>query len=527
VRGHRPGTGNAPPARDEHARRPARAHGYPAHRGDVAQSGDRGWRAPVLYRTLDFHVTETGAGQTHLRLTALGATTTATTGRRSLAWLGHLSDLQLVDDESPTRLTGTDNPTIPSGLRAQEAYLPRAVSAMSRTFARIERPERPFDFSVITGDCADSAQENELRWVIALMNGAPGLETDSGDDDDPVPGEANDPKDPFDPTPFPAPWLYVPGNHDVEVVGITLPNDSLRETAIGTRAATGTRDYRQWYAPSFRGDVPADPDRRILERDDIVSILREATSAGDEGPPGHGYPLTGTVDTTLGANWAFDVVPGLLRVLALDTSDPTGGSSGLVLQATVDGWLIPELDRAVADGVLVFLASHHATSSIDVFEGQLGSTPVPGALTSEELEAIVAARPEVIAWLVGHSHDNRVRAIEGPDDAHPGYWEIMTSAIADYPSQARTIEIVDNADGTLSIFATLIDYDTDDCFERRFRALTQMEWLSRWNDDVSHDPADENVELVHTIPPSALAAVTLASTTAPERIESLTTLAGE
>jgi hypothetical protein len=484
-------------------------------------------RGELLYRTLDFHVTTAGAGQTHLRRTDLGATTTATTGRHSLAWLGHYSDFQLADDESPTRLTGTDNPSIPGGMRAQEAYLPRAVSAMSRTFARIETASRPFDFGIITGDCADSAQENELRWVIALMNGTPGLETDSGDDDDLVPGEGNDPKDPFDPSPFPAPWFYVPGNHDTQVVGVTAPNDMLRATAIGSRSATGTRDYRQWYAPSFRGDITPDPDRRILDRDEIVSVLREATSAGDAGPPGHGFPTTGTVDTTLGANWTFDVVPGLLRVLALDTSDRTGGSSGLVTQATIDGWLIPELDRAVADGVLVFLASHHSTRSINPFEGELGTTMVPGALTGAELEAIVAARPEVVAWLVGHTHDNRIRAIDGADADHPGYWEIMTSAIADFPSQARTVELVDNGDGTLSIFATLIDYDTDDCFERRYRALTQMEWLSHWSDEVSHDPADQNVELVRAIPASAAAAVTAASATASDRIESLTTLAGE
>ena len=34
-----------------------------------------------------------------------------------------------------------------------------------------------------------------------------------------------DPKDPFDPTAVPSPWLYVAGNHDVLVVGITLPSD--------------------------------------------------------------------------------------------------------------------------------------------------------------------------------------------------------------------------------------------------------------------------------------------------------------
>ena len=72
-----------------------------------------------------------------------------------------------------------------------------------------------------------------------------------------------------------------------------------------------------------------------------------------------------------------------------------------------------------------------------------------------------------------------------------------------------------------------MDHDTDDCFERRFRALTQMEWISGWVGDVTRDPMQLNVELVRTIPDSASEAVSMASATAPDRLESLTTLRGE
>lgn len=482
----------------------------------------------LMYRGLGYHEVSAGPGQAHVQRTDLGGAPTTSTDRRSLAWLAHLSDYQLVDDESPTRLASLDNALIPSGLRAQEAYLPRAVSAMSRTLARVQREGgRNFDVGIVTGDCADSAQANELAWVIQLMNGEPALHTDSGEDNDPVPGPDNDPKDPFDPEPFPAPWLYVPGNHDVEVTGIALPDERNRMTALGTMPTGGTRDYRLWYAPVSRRAVPADPERAIIERDEIVAALRAPGAEGPMGPAGHGYPATGAIDTSLGAHWAYDVVPGVLRVLALDTSDPTGGSEGLVLQEVLDEWLVPELDRAVVDGVLVVLASHHSTRSIDIYRGQLGTDPVPGAVSASALETLIASRAEVIAWLVGHTHDNQVRAVRGPDAARPGYWEIMTSAIADFPSQARAIELVDNGDGTLSIFATILDYDTDDCFERRFRALTQMEWVSAWTGDVTRDPAQLNVELVRTVPDSAAGAVSGASATAPSRLESLTTLRGE
>ena len=480
----------------------------------------------MMYRAAGYHLVDTGPGQAHVVRTDLGGAATTSTDRRSLAWLAHLSDFQLADDEAPTRLAHTDNPAVGGGLRSQEAYLPRAVSAMNRTFTRIDAASRGFDVGIITGDCSDSALANELHWVIDVMNGTPALETDSGDDDDPIPGPNNDPKDPFDPVAFPAPWLYVPGNHDVEIVGVTAPGPTERMNALGTRARQGTRDYRQWYAPVTTGDVPPDPARIVVDRDGIAQIVRDAASAGPMGPVGHGFPATGTFDTSLGANWSYDVIPNVLRIVSIDTSDRTGGSQGMVLQAMVDGWLMPELARAVTDGVLVILASHHATQAIDTFQGQIGSTPMPGALEASAIEALVAMHPEVIAWLVGHDHDNRIRAVHGPDAAHPGYWQIMTSAIADWPSQARTLEVVDNADGTLSIFATLVDYDTDDCFERRYRALTQMEWITGWSEDRTHDAPNHNVELIRSIPSSAAARITAAHATAATRIESLTTLTG-
>ena len=479
----------------------------------------------AMYRSMGLHRVSAGPGKAHVRRTDLGAES-ASTDRRSLAWFAHLSDFQLVDDESPTRLARFDSPGTAGALRAQEAYLPRAVSAMSRTLARIERPERPYDFGVVTGDCADSGQENELQWVISLMNGEPALETDSGDDDDPIPGDDNDPKDPFDPTAFPAPWLYVPGNHDVEIVGINVPTDALRMQALGGQPTGGTRDYRRWYGAVSMSPVPMDPGRALVDRDAIVATVRAAASAGDQGPVGHGYPASGPVDTRLGANWAHDAVPGLLRVLAIDSSDRSGGSLGMITQEMVDGWLIPELDRAVADGVLVMLASHHATLSMDRRNGEAGPSENADALSPEEIEALVASRPEVIAWLVGHTHDNRVRAVPGADAEHPGYWEIMTSAVADYPSQARLIELVDNGDGTMSIFATLVDHDADDCFERRFRALATMEWASGWFDPVSFRRDDHNVELLRAVPSHAVDGVAARRMTAPSRLESLTTLAG-
>ena len=56
----------------------------------------------------------------------------------------------------------------------------------------------------------------------------------------------------------------------------------------------------------------------------------------------------------------------------------------------------------------------------------------------------------VLAWINGHSHRNRITW-------RGGFWEITTASHVDFPQLARVIELVDNADGTMSLFTTLIE----------------------------------------------------------------------
>lgn len=474
------------------------------------------------YRALGYDRYARGPAVARERRMDLGGPASApASGRRSLAWFVALSDTQLADDESPTRYGALDSPQLSGAIRPQEAYLPHAMTAMNRTLRDVTQGGRAFQFGVVAGDCADSAQENELGWFMQLMDGAAGVHVDSATDDDPVPGPANDPKDPIDGVAFPAPWYFVPGNHDVMVVGTTAPTAAQRANAVGAVSSFGTRDYTEWYAPPRRGAVTPDPARRLLDRADIVRALRAGPAT--PGPLGHGYPAT--ADVASGAHWATDVVPGLLRVLALDTSDFSGGSPGMVTRAVFDGWLRAELERAQADGVLVMLASHHPTTSIDRREGEIGAE-VADAVSAAEVEARVASYPNVIAWLVGHEHDVRVRAVRGADAAHPGYWEVQSGSIADWPNQARAVEVVDNGDGTLSLFGTMLDFTATSCLERRFRRLSMMDYLAGWEASHVGTALDRNVELVIPVPSAARARVEAAAMTAPARIESETTLRG-
>ncbi|HEY8427512.1 MAG TPA: hypothetical protein VIL20_04025, partial [Sandaracinaceae bacterium] len=194
---------------------------------------------------------------------------------------------------------------------------------------------------------------------------------------------------------------------------------------------------------------------------------------------------------------------------------------GMLRRAQVDGFLVPALEAAAREGLLVMLASHHSTTSMDRIPGQLGGVN-PDALDPAEIERLVAQHRNVIAWLVGHSHRNRVRAVV-PTGTR-GYFEIMTAAIADWPGQARILEIVDDGNGQLSIYATMVDYDADDCHERRFRRLSLIDYLSGWGGDGSEGPADGNVRMIVPIPGGAAARV--AAATGHPRIESETSLAG-
>ena len=442
----------------------------------------------------------------------------AIAGRKSVAFLNHISDFQLADDESPTRLAAFDNTLSSGALRPQEGAVARVASAMHRTLAALTK-SRPLDFEVITGDCADSSQQNEHAWFIALMNGQKGLNVDSGDDDDPVLGPDNDVKDPFDAVVTPTPWYFVFGNHDEEIQGTSRPDEGTILSAIGNEPKNGTRDYRLMYAPVTRELVPEDPRRKQVGVLDIMQAL-EADGAAP-GPPGHGFAKGAT-----SPHYVIDPIPGVpLRLIEINTNDPDAGSDGQVTQKTIDEFLEPALIQAEKDGKLVIMASHHSTTNIDPGKG-LGSTPVPGALTGVEVEAVVAKHPNVILWLVGHNHRNRVRAIKGPSAAAPGYYEVMTDAIADWPSQTRLLELLSvpsptGSEPTLAIYLTMVDYDARSCLEARFRTWSLVDVNSGWSHDGTGEVGARNVELRRAIPKG----VSLAGL-GKDKIETETTLLG-
>jgi metallophosphoesterase (TIGR03767 family) len=106
--------------------------------------------------------------------------------RTSLVYFGQLSDFQLADEESPARLEVIDPLSTPLNLpfgaawRPWEALEPQIDEAMIRQVNQFTAASpvadgsgarRAMDFTIDTGDSADSQQLNETLWVRTLLEG--------------------------------------------------------------------------------------------------------------------------------------------------------------------------------------------------------------------------------------------------------------------------------------------------------------------------------------------------------------------
>jgi hypothetical protein len=113
----------------------------------------------------------------------------------------------------------------------------------------------------------------------------------------------------------------------------------------------------------------------------------------------------------------------------------------------------------------------------------------------------------VVLWVNGHTHVNSVTAHPRPGGG--GFWEVNTASHVDWPAQARLLELVDNHDGTLSVFGTVIDAAAPLSYGGKLGSTTQLASLAR--ELAANDPQeratnrrgkveDRNVELLVAAP---------------------------
>ena len=498
----------------------------------------------------------------------------------------HLTDQHLIDAQGPGRVEFLDplDPLFQGGYRPQELLTTHVATSMVERVNQLGAGPvsgRALDCVVCTGDNIDNQQLNEMRWLIAILDGGtitpdsgqlgtyegvqdgvdpkaiwwhpePGLDdrykADLGFPD--VPGLLTRALAPFSSPGLDVPWFSVYGNHDCNIQGNAARTDAIDRIFTGDRKMIGlkagedaipfilrvmgdsesvARDLATGVLPSRA--VAPDPDRRTATVDDWIGA-HLASPTGQ-----HGYAAADLAAGRL--HYEFAIAPGVVG-LALDTTNHAGGpnGSGGSIGEGQARWLEQRLAahharhlapdgtevRSGGDDQLVLVFSHHTPSTMDATDPD-PARPAERRLLGPEVVSILVRYPNVVAWVDGHTHTNGITPHPHPQGLASGFWEITTASHVDWPQQARVIELVDNQDGTLSLFGTMIEHAASAQVDRAAADAVGLAGLARelgLNDagaGPQHKPgtaSDRNVELVLTAPfvdPLAPSTTTTAAST--------------
>lgn len=509
------------------------------------------------YRTL-----VAGAGEQFIpRYDLLGrvADTGRATSRRSLYYLAHLSDIHVIDAQTPARMDAIQSlapELFTDACRPQDTLTVHVLASMVESIGTATASTvtgAPLAAAISTGDSADNLSELETRWYIDILDGKT-VTANSGASgqyegpqvweeatyayhpDDPsgdvygpygfptIPGMLTAAvSNPVESPGMPVPWYAVYGNHDSMFMGTFPPDPSLYAWAVGDRkASTGEALAAKWlqgYAasvsvaqtaanairqqfgllPGVRAVTP-DPARKLLERTSFMQAHLDSPAV--PGPVGHGWTQA-NVDS--GSTWWTTDLAPYLRVFGLDTCNLVMGADGAVPEDQFT-WLQQQLATCQKENRLAMVCSHHNSFTLEN-----DATPVTGGqrlVHAEEFLAMLQQYPACIAWLNGHTHINTVTA-HPKEGGVGGFWEITTASCVDFPQQQQLVEVVDNRDGTLSIFVTALDHaapptwSTGDLSQSGLASLSRELAANAWLNDPTlrvGSPLDRNVELLMPAP---------------------------
>lgn len=415
--------------------------------------------------------------------------------RTALTAFVQITDLHITDAQSPARLEYV-HPFIGSAHRPHETLTTQgAVSLVKQLNALPGGPftGRPLDCVVCTGDNTDNRELIELDWFLTALSGgsivpntgaqgyyegvqahgssqywipeSPYWDTFKGKGFIQIPGFLTAALAEHTSPGLRMPWYAVVGNHDEQMLG-TIPHGLLdwMHTTPVKFDLPHTDPSAIAIAKALHGDpsqlgpilmqlklggpiLPATADQRRMPFTlrDYVRRHFEPGFTGP-GPVGHGF-----ADPD-GPTWyTFQMAPGVLGI-AMDTTNDFGLADGSINEKQL--MFVLEQINAHPDQ-LVILFSHHTSGTMTVGLPDPNS-PGEKIYSGKTLVAALLERPNVIAWVNGHTHTNEVIPHQGPTPKQ-SFWEINTASHIDYPQLARIIEVTDNRDGTLSLFTPLIE----------------------------------------------------------------------
>jgi metallophosphoesterase (TIGR03767 family) len=296
---------------------------------------------------------------------------------------------------------------------------------------------------------------------------------------------------PFSAAGLDVPWLVARGNHDGLIQGnAPASTDLFRAIAVGCQKVFPSAQldpaqfagededavFERFNDPAFIASllagarpVPPDPERRIVSKAEYRELMREGARNA------HGFSATSKAELAASNGTASYYAQRRrgIRFVALDTVAEGGGSTGNVDHPQYR-WLRKQLRKARKRDQLVVVFGHHTLGTMtnataDEAAGACNPPGEPGCDADPRSSApihrglegratvrsLLARHRNVIAYVAGHTHDNDVRFFRGRRAR--GFWEINTASHVDWPQQSRLIEVMDNRDGTLSIFGTILD----------------------------------------------------------------------
>ena len=480
-----------------------------------------------------------------------------------------MTDVHIADKESPaqgnyygwTATFGLDA----SGANHSSAYSPvicyttQVLDAAVQTVNALHN-QRPFDFGIFLGDAVNNTQYIELRWYIDVLDGKEITPSSGGHI-----GSSNiDYQKPYKAAGLnkSIPWYQVVGNHDQFYMGTFLVNDYIRNLYVGDTIQNCGSNSSQppsinnhgFYMGVVDGSTPdgiirgvgpesyfasppkvvADPLRHSLSTTNVSGASTSGSSTLNwmneffnttSTPVGHGFTQTNINNDF--ACYTFEPKTNMpIRVIVLDdtckanaSASPPYYARGCVDQIRYD-WLVGELDRGQAEGMLMIIAAHipigvqtNLTNPAieDIF--YVPPTPDPHSIKSDsQLLATLHNYPNLMLWIAGHRHMNTITPQPSSDPAHPesGFWEVETSSLRDFTQQFRRFDIVRNSDNTISIVA--IDVDpaakegslADISRSKAIGIARILGGLSTFGDTTSHA---YNAELVKQLTPAMQAKI--------------------